>query len=163
MTVLSPILAQPLVPDCIGLAILFLVILAFLHTLGSLRDRTAGCQHTEHQLHEVGHRMSRIGLNPASVLSRFVHVLPSPCKGIRGGRIARLRTDAGLDRWDRRPCENGPYGSSSEPGRRRPSGPDRSDAAHAMILYSRLDHPLLAPWVYPHPSLPCPSAGSCGR
>lgn len=79
------------------------------------------------------------------------------------GVIARLRTSAGLDRLDRRPCENGSYASSSEPGHRRPSGPDRSEAAHALIGSLFPVHPLPSPWVCPHPSLPCPSTGSCVR
>jgi hypothetical protein len=37
MSVSFAILAQPLAPDCIGLAVLFLVVLALLHTLNSLR------------------------------------------------------------------------------------------------------------------------------
>ena len=67
-----------------------------------------------------------IGSKPASVVCQFVHIVSLPRKGIYGSQIPRLGTGAGLDRSDRRPCENGPYGSSSEPGRRRANPPWRT-------------------------------------
>jgi hypothetical protein len=51
------ILAQPLAPDCIGLGILFLVALAFLHGLSSGRNRLAERQRAWHQPHGWGHRL----------------------------------------------------------------------------------------------------------
>jgi len=62
MTGLSPILAEPLAPDCIGLAILFLVVLAFLHGLGPHRNRLGESQHGPgpHHLHGMGHRLHEL-------------------------------------------------------------------------------------------------------
>lgn len=58
MTGLSPILAEPLAPDCIGLAILLFVVLAFLHGHTPLRIRLTGSQHgIGRRLHEhIAHR-----------------------------------------------------------------------------------------------------------
>ncbi len=66
-------------------------------------------------------------------------------------------------RSDRRPSENGPYTSSSEPGRRRPSGPGRQDYTCTMVSPSCQDHRSLAPWGSLCPLSLCPSGGSCGR
>jgi len=60
MSVLLPILAQPLAPGYMWLTLLLVAALALIHSLGSLRDRTAGCQHTEHQLHEIAHRLHEL-------------------------------------------------------------------------------------------------------
>ena len=51
MTGLSPILAEPLAPDCIGLAILLFVLLSFLH-----RRVPLGIRPTGHQ-HDIGRRL----------------------------------------------------------------------------------------------------------
>jgi hypothetical protein len=53
MSVWLPILAQPLAPDCIGLAALFLIALAFLRGLGSVRNRLAESRPAWHCLHEL--------------------------------------------------------------------------------------------------------------
>ena len=55
MSILFAILAQPLAPDCIGLAVLFLVVLALLHALNSLRPhRLTQLRHTLHE--RISHR-----------------------------------------------------------------------------------------------------------
>lgn len=60
MNVLSPILAQPLAPDCIGLALLFLVVLALLHGLGPHRNRLAARRSGPHHLYGMGHRLHEL-------------------------------------------------------------------------------------------------------
>jgi hypothetical protein len=55
MSGLLPILAQPLAPDCIGLAILFLVVLSLMYGLGSLSNRLAERRPAWHRLHERRH------------------------------------------------------------------------------------------------------------
>lgn len=56
MKVFFPILAQPLASDCIGLALLFLVILAWMHHLDSLSSRTEEHRLAQHRLHRIGDR-----------------------------------------------------------------------------------------------------------
>jgi hypothetical protein len=60
MSVPPVILAQPLAFDCIGLAILFLVILALLHGLSPLRNDTNSRQPSQHHLHDIGHRLHEL-------------------------------------------------------------------------------------------------------
>jgi len=57
MSISFAILAQPLAPDCIGLAILFLVILALLHPLDSLRAHLAEPRPIRHRLHQLRHSL----------------------------------------------------------------------------------------------------------
>jgi len=60
MSISFAILAQPLAPDCIGLAVLFLVILALLHTLSSLRAPLAQPRPIRRRLHQVRHRLPHL-------------------------------------------------------------------------------------------------------
>jgi hypothetical protein len=55
MSVLMYILAQPLAPDNIWFVLLLAVVLALMHSLGSLRDRAATHRHAQHHLHGIGH------------------------------------------------------------------------------------------------------------
>jgi hypothetical protein len=60
MSVLPVIWAQPLAPDYMWLTLLLVAALALLRSLGSLRDRTAECRHTEHELDEIGQRLHEL-------------------------------------------------------------------------------------------------------
>ena len=55
-----PILAQPLAPDCIGLAILLFVVLALLHGLGPHRNRLAASRSGSHHLYGMGQRLHEL-------------------------------------------------------------------------------------------------------
>jgi len=54
------ILAQPLAPDCIGLALLFLIVLAFLHGVSSWENRPIEWRSTWHRLHQVRHGLHEL-------------------------------------------------------------------------------------------------------
>ena len=56
MKVFFPILAQPLASDCIGLALLFVVVLAWMHHFDSLSSRTDEHRLAQRRLHRIGHR-----------------------------------------------------------------------------------------------------------
>ena len=56
MVVVFHTLAQPLAPDCIGLAVLLLVVLSLMYGLGSLRNRLAERRPAWHRLHELRRR-----------------------------------------------------------------------------------------------------------
>lgn len=60
MSVWLHILAQPLAADCMGLAALFLIVLALLHGLGSPGNHTPSPQRIPHHLHEAGHRLHKL-------------------------------------------------------------------------------------------------------
>lgn len=60
MNAIVPILAQPLAPDNIWFALLLVVVLAWMHSLGPLRDRTTARRHTQHHLHGIGHRLHEL-------------------------------------------------------------------------------------------------------
>ena len=63
---LGELLGQPvsLAPDCIGLGILFIVVLTFLHGFNSLGNRTAGSRparrHAGPHLHEICHNLHEL-------------------------------------------------------------------------------------------------------
>jgi hypothetical protein len=61
---------------------------------------------------------------------RFLANRQANIHSLRQSFHAYLQKDPGLYRSDRRTGENGPYKSSSEPGRRRPSGTDRLNYNH---------------------------------
>ena len=60
MKVFFPILAQPLASDCIGLALLFLVILAWMHHLDALRGHMSARPDGHFPLHDIGHRLHEL-------------------------------------------------------------------------------------------------------
>ena len=60
MVVVFHTLAQPLAPDCIGLAVLLLVVLSLMYGLGSLRNRLAERRPAWHRSHEKRHDLHEL-------------------------------------------------------------------------------------------------------
>jgi len=60
MIELLPILAQPLAPDCIGLALLFLVVLSLMQGVGPQRARITGNHHAQHHPNGIGYRLHEL-------------------------------------------------------------------------------------------------------
>jgi hypothetical protein len=54
------ILAQPLAPDYIWFALLFVAALVLMHGLAPLGSRVAARQHPQHHLHGISHRLHEL-------------------------------------------------------------------------------------------------------